>query len=227
MAQAQRADNENEAEIGDTPPRRYCTTTAMSRSRYGATPAQRGTSIQLPHRLSVTRMTRVSGRTAATSDAMTCSTWQRPHAKPLQKSATFRKPALHNNLTKGAFSAAFFKLLKKPCCLPPTRQGVGILIWRFSKLNHPAHRCLGLRFATHLAMCHARLEVRMESLSPFLWGSCIPYNMPVYPGARRITPKPRICHGSAGLQYPSRKSTSPFPARPRRTRKFSRRFRKR
>ena len=30
----------------------------------------------------------------------------------------------------------------------------------------------------------------MESLSPFLWGSCIPYNMPVYPGARRKTPKP-------------------------------------
>jgi len=26
----------------------------------------------------------------------------------------------------------------------------------------------------------------MESLSPFLWGSCIPYNMPVYPGAQRI-----------------------------------------
>lgn len=35
-------------------------------------------------------------------------------------------------------------------------------------------------------MPHARLEVRMESLSPFLWGSCIPYNMPVYPGAQRI-----------------------------------------
>src|SRR5271157_2992647 len=80
------------------------------------------------------------------------------------------------------------RLTRLPCCLPPTRQGVGILIWRFSKLNHPAHRCLGLRFATHLAMCHARLEVRMESLSPFLWGSCIPYNMPVYPGARRKTP---------------------------------------
>ena len=60
------------------------------------------------------------------------------------------------------------RLTRLPCCLPPTRQGVGILIWRFSKLNHPAHRCLGLRFATHLAMCHARLEVRMESLSPFL-----------------------------------------------------------
>ena len=59
------------------------------------------------------------------------------------------------------------RLTRLPCCLPPTRQGVGILIWRFSKLNHPAHRCLGLRFATHLAMCNARLEVRMESLSPF------------------------------------------------------------
>ena len=28
----------------------------------------------------------------------------------------------------------------------------------------------------------------MESLSPFLWGSFIPYSMLVYPGARRITP---------------------------------------
>jgi hypothetical protein len=35
-------------------------------------------------------------------------------------------------------------------------------------------------------MSHARLEVRMESLAPFLWGSCIPYNMPVYPGAQCI-----------------------------------------
>jgi hypothetical protein len=26
----------------------------------------------------------------------------------------------------------------------------------------------------------------MESLSPFLWGSFIPYNMPVYPGALRL-----------------------------------------
>src|SRR5580698_690142 len=33
-------------------------------------------------------------------------------------------------------------------------------------------------------MSHARLEVRMESLAPFLQGSCIPYNMPVYPGAQ-------------------------------------------
>ena len=84
------------------------------------------------------------------------------------------------------------RLTRLPCCLPPARQGVGILIWRFSKLNHPAHRCLGLRFARHLAMCHARLEARMESLSPFLWGSCIPYNMPVYPGARRKTPYARM-----------------------------------
>jgi hypothetical protein len=26
----------------------------------------------------------------------------------------------------------------------------------------------------------------MDSLRPFLQGSCIPYNMPVYPGAQRI-----------------------------------------
>ena len=42
----------------------------------------------------------------------------------------------------------------------------------------------------------------MESLSPFLWGSCIPYNMPVYPGARRKTPKPRICPGECGPEVP-------------------------
>ena len=34
-------------------------------------------------------------------------------------------------------------------------------------------------------MSHARLEVRMESLLPFLQGTCTPYNMPVYPGAQR------------------------------------------
>jgi hypothetical protein len=57
-----------------------------------------------------------------------------------------------------------------PYCLPPTHHGVGILIRGFSKLNHPAHRCLGLRFETHLTMCHARLEVRMDSLFTFLQG---------------------------------------------------------
>jgi hypothetical protein len=35
-------------------------------------------------------------------------------------------------------------------------------------------------------MSHARLEVRMESLLPFLQGTRTPYNMPVYPGAQRI-----------------------------------------
>ena len=47
----------------------------------------------------------------------------------------------------------------------------------------------GLRFKRQLTMPPARLEVRMESLIPFLWGSFIPYNMPVYPGARRNTGK--------------------------------------
>ena len=32
----------------------------------------------------------------------------------------------------------------------------------------------------------------MESLSPFLQGSFIPYHMPVYPGARRVVAKPYL-----------------------------------
>ena len=44
-------------------------------------------------------------------------------------------------------------------------------------------------------MSPARLEVRMDSLLPFLWGSCIPYNMPVNPahsGLPVIRPQSRI-----------------------------------
>jgi hypothetical protein len=42
----------------------------------------------------------------------------------------------------------------------------------------------------------------MESLSPFLWGSCIPYKMPVYPGAQRKTPYPRMwCTERAGTSH--------------------------
>ena len=36
-----------------------------------------------------------------------------------------------------------------------------------------------LRFKRHLTMTPARLEVRMDSLLPFLQGTCTPYNMPV------------------------------------------------
>ena len=32
----------------------------------------------------------------------------------------------------------------------------------------------------------------MASLLPFLWGSCIPYNMPVYPGALRMADTPEV-----------------------------------
>src|SRR5271167_1215474 len=61
---------------------------------------------------------------------------------------------------------------------------------RFSKLNSPAHRCPCLRFGRHLAMSPARLRAKMESLSPFLWDSFIPCNMPVYPGAPSLTRLP-------------------------------------
>jgi hypothetical protein len=73
----------------------------------------------------------------------------------------------------------------------PYRNGVGVLIQTgFSKLNSPAHRYLCLRFKRDLAISPARLEAKMESLSPFLWGSFIPYNMPVYPGALRVARNP-------------------------------------
>ena len=40
------------------------------------------------------------------------------------------------------------------------------------------------RFERNLTMPPVRLdEARMDSLHPFLYGSFIPYNMPVYPGA--------------------------------------------
>jgi hypothetical protein len=63
-------------------------------------------------------------------------------------------------------------------------RGMGSAPWRnFSKLHRPARRCPCLRFTRHLAMPPARLRVRIESLAPFLQGSCIPCNLPVYPGA--------------------------------------------
>jgi hypothetical protein len=49
-----------------------------------------------------------------------------------------------------------------------TRNGVGVLYRTgFSKLNHPAHRYLCLRFKRHLAVSLARLEARMDSLLSF------------------------------------------------------------
>jgi len=50
----------------------------------------------------------------------------------------------------------------------------------------------------------------MESLAPFLQGTCTPYNMPVYPGAQRIIAKSLIeesigidmCRFSGGDRQP-------------------------
>jgi hypothetical protein len=39
----------------------------------------------------------------------------------------------------------------------------------------------------------------MDSLLPFLQGSCIPYNMPVYPGALRVARHPPRTKKSGGL----------------------------
>jgi hypothetical protein len=49
-----------------------------------------------------------------------------------------------------------------------SQERVGVLLFRFSKLNSPAHRYPCLRFKRYLAMTPARLRAKMESLSPFL-----------------------------------------------------------
>src|SRR5712664_1654561 len=69
---------------------------------------------------------------------------------------------------------------RETAVLPSSNQErVGVLVLRFSKFNSPAHRYPCLRFGRHLAMSPARLRAKMESLSPFLWDSFIPYNTPV------------------------------------------------
>ena len=40
----------------------------------------------------------------------------------------------------------------------------------------------------------------MESLSPFLYRTCTSYNMPVYPGARRMVGHPEVSYPE--MSYP-------------------------
>jgi hypothetical protein len=72
-------------------------------------------------------------------------------------------------------------------------------------------------------MSHAKLEVRMESLLPFLQGTCTPYNMPVYPGAQCQIANALIENfGKGTLRVPARHPLLVsywllnLPARPRR-----------
>jgi hypothetical protein len=55
-----------------------------------------------------------------------------------------------------------------PCCLPPTRNGAGILIYGLFAAQSPAHR---LQETPYDVPCKTRGQ---DSLLPFLWGSCIP-----------------------------------------------------
>ena len=41
----------------------------------------------------------------------------------------------------------------------------------------------------------------MDSLLPFLQGTCTPYNMPVYPGARRMVANSEMFLASADVRY--------------------------
>ncbi len=68
------------------------------------------------------------------------------------------------------------------CCLPTDRKG-SALGFRFSELNHPARQFLCLRFAAIPREITGKTRGQNGVASPFLWGSFIPYNVPVYPGA--------------------------------------------
>ena len=51
----------------------------------------------------------------------------------------------------------------------------------------------------------------MESLAPFLQGTCTPYNMPVYPGAQRIIAESLVDQRLVPRCRPvSRKTAGPF-----------------
>jgi len=52
----------------------------------------------------------------------------------------------------------------------------------------------------------------MESLAPFLQGTCTPYNMPVYPGAQCIIANALIDPGAACRLRLNRLSEPPLPA---------------
>ena len=60
------------------------------------------------------------------------------------------------------------RLVWLSCCLPPLGMESASCSIGFSKLHSPAHQYLCLRFKRYLAISPARLEARMDSLSPFL-----------------------------------------------------------
>jgi hypothetical protein len=61
----------------------------------------------------------------------------------------------------------------------------------FSELNRPARQYLCLRFAMLPRGTTGKTRGQNGVASPFLWGSFIPYNVPVYPGARSVSLKLR------------------------------------
>jgi hypothetical protein len=70
----------------------------------------------------------------------------------------------------------------RQCCLPTVRKG-SALGCIFSELNRPARQYLCLRFAMVPRGTTGKTRGQNGVASSFLWGSFIPYNVPVYPGA--------------------------------------------
>ena len=83
-------------------------------------------------------------------------------------------PAFHSRLTW------------VPCCLPPTRNGVGILIFGLfaAQWPRPPMPLSTLQETPHDVPCKTRGQDGFATSFPV--GLLHPYNMPVYPGALRI-----------------------------------------
>src|SRR5260370_11557744 len=93
--------------------------------------------------------------------------------------------------------ASHSRLAWLPCCLPPLGMEAASVSTGLSQLNSSAHRCLCLRFKKHLTMSPARLEVRMDSLLPFLVGvGIVIAHDPLHGSGRADFPHPALTSGN-------------------------------
>jgi hypothetical protein len=76
-------------------------------------------------------------------------------------------------------------LRERPRKAPTDRKG-SALGYRFSELNHSTRQFLCLRLAVIPREITGKTRGQNGVASPFSYGSLIPYNVPVYPGA--------LCH---------------------------------
>ena len=80
--------------------------------------------------------------------------------------------------------ASHSRIARLPCCLPPSQDGVGVLICRFYKARLPRPLMPLADASRDISRCPPQdSRSGWSRWTPFPQGSCIPDNMPVYPGA--------------------------------------------